>query len=89
WASFYAKRLKEQAGDKEQRKALMNSVNPKYILRNYIAQRAIERAESEDYTEINKVYNILKRPFDEQPEFEDYSKPAPDEYKDLTLSCSA
>lgn len=89
WAAFYSKRLKEEQSNKSRRKELMDSVNPKYILRNYIAQRAIEKAQSEDYTEINKIYKILQNPFDQQPEFEEYSKPAPEEYRNLSLSCSA
>ncbi|NIP38854.1 MAG: YdiU family protein [Candidatus Dadabacteria bacterium] len=89
WASFYSKRLKEELGSKTERKKLMNSVNPKYILRNYIAQIAIEKAQQGDYTEISKVYKILRSPFSEQPEHGEYSKPAPDKYRNLSLSCSA
>nr|NIS07664.1 hypothetical protein [Candidatus Dadabacteria bacterium]NIV42214.1 hypothetical protein [Candidatus Dadabacteria bacterium]NIX14750.1 hypothetical protein [Candidatus Dadabacteria bacterium] len=89
WAAFYSKRIKEEQSSKQARKELMNSVNPKYILRNYIAQIAIEKAQAGDYSEINMVYNILKNPFDEQPEFEEYSKTAPEEYRNLSLSCSA
>ena len=89
WASFYAKRLKEESSVKSKRNKFMNSVNPKYILRNYIAQMVIEKAQAGDYTEISKVYKILKTPFDEQPEFEEYSDPAPEKYRNLSLSCSA
>jgi uncharacterized protein YdiU (UPF0061 family) len=89
WASYYAKRLKEESSIKSRRSKLMNSVNPKYILRNYIAQLAIENAEEGDYSEIDNIYRILQSPFDQQPEYEEYSKPAPEEYRNLALSCSA
>ena len=89
WASYYAKRLKDESSNKTDRNILMDSVNPKYILRNYIAQKAIEKAEQGDYSEISKVYTILKNPFTEQPEYEEYCKPAPKQYRNLTLSCSA
>jgi len=89
WASYYAKRLKEEPNIKTERKKLMNSVNPKYILKNYIAQKAIAKAEQGDYSEISKVYTILKNPFTEQPEYKEYCKPAPKQYRNLSLSCSA
>ena len=48
----------------------MKLVNPKYVLRNWMAQLAIDAAEEEDYSVANELFELLKNPYDEQPEFE-------------------
>ena len=48
----------------------MRSVNPKYVLRNWMAQLAIDAAEKGDFTVAEELYNLLKSPYEEQPEFE-------------------
>ena len=48
----------------------MKNSNPKYVLRNWMAQLAIDAAEKEDYSIANELYEILKQPYDEQPKFE-------------------
>ena len=68
----------------------MDSVNPKFILRTYIAEQAIREAEdNQDYTEIEKVRKILMRPFDDQPEYEKYANEPPEWAKEISLSCSS
>ena len=49
----------------------MNDANPKYVLRNWMAQLAIDAAEKEDYSVAEELYELLKKPYDEQPEFEE------------------
>jgi len=49
----------------------MNAVNPKYVLRNWMAQLSIDKAEKGDFSLVNELYILLKRPYDEQPEMED------------------
>lgn len=46
----------------------MNSINPKYVLRNYLAQIAIDKAENHDFSEVNELLELLRKPHDEQPE---------------------
>lgn len=89
WAQRYAARLRQEGINADERKAAMNRRNPKYILRNYLAQQAIDRAEAGDYSEIEKLHTILQRPFDEQPEHEAYAEPPPDWGKTLEISCSS
>ena len=71
------------------RKAAMDSVNPKYVLRNYLAQVAIEKAQNKDYTEVARLLAVLERPFDEQPDNEHYAALPPDWASHLEVSCSS
>ena len=67
----------------------MNKVNPKYILRNYLLQIAIEKAEKGDFSEVDKLLKIMESPFKEQVENESYAKLPPDWSNDLEVSCSS
>ena len=89
--SEYKKRLAEENITDDQRQEIMKQKNPKYILRNWIAQSAIEKAENDDFSEVQHLYKILSQPFQEHPEAENlgYSKPPPSWSKDLVVSCSS
>ena len=89
WLVKYQQRLKEESLDETERQQAMAAVNPKYVLRNYLAQQAIEKAETGDYEELERLAKILSRPFDEQTEFEDYAKQPPDWGKRISVSCSS
>ncbi len=71
------------------RETRMNRVNPKYILRNYLAQNAISAAENGDYSEVQKLFTILQHPFDEQTEHDEYANLPPHWGKTLEISCSS
>ena len=68
WFAKYAERLQSEETTDEERKAKMNTVNPKYVLRNYMAQIAIDNADNGDYSTIDELYQLLKKPYDEQPD---------------------
>lgn len=89
WSVQYRKRLILEESDDVKRKKAMNAVNPKYILRNYLVQIAIEKAQNDDFTEVNKLLKILENPFDEQEEFESYSQLPPSWASELDISCSS
>ncbi len=90
WAGAYRRRLISEGSVDDERKEAMSSINPKYILRNYLAERAIRKAEDDgDYSEIERLRLLLKNPFSEQPDFEEYSKPAPPSERGLVISCSS
>ncbi|HEX7175285.1 MAG TPA: YdiU family protein [Pyrinomonadaceae bacterium] len=89
WAADYRARLSEERSEPAARKALMDSVNPKYVLRNYLAQNAITRAEGRDYSEIQRLLELLSDPFAEHPGMEDYAAPPPAWGRGLVLSCSS
>nr|WP_315239206.1 YdiU family protein [uncultured Flavobacterium sp.] len=93
WFTDYLERLNlEHISDKE-RIVLQNSVNPKYVLRNYMAQLAIDEADKEDYSLITELYELLKKPYDEQPEYEKWFAKRPDWARSKVgcsmLSCSS
>lgn len=61
----------------EQRKIQMDSVNPKYVLRNYLCQTAIDSAELGDFGEVRRLLKLMERPYDEQPGMEKYARLPP------------
>lgn len=63
--------------------------NPKYILRNHLAQKAIEQAEQGDFTEMERLIEILRRPYDDQPEHQAYAADAPPRSSQAPISCSS
>jgi uncharacterized protein YdiU (UPF0061 family) len=63
----------------------MDLVNPKYILRNHLAQIAIEKAQQGDYSETSTLLQLLSKPF----EYEDYAKPPPADLEKIEVSCSS
>lgn len=90
WAQMYIARIaREPATNQEDRRARMHAVNPLYILRNYLAQRAIEAAEQGDYSEVRRLHQVLCTPFEEQPGMDSYAQRPPDWGKHLEISCSS
>jgi serine/tyrosine/threonine adenylyltransferase len=90
WAASYRARLQSEAGTDAERKARMDKVNPKYILRNYLAQVAIGKAEQErDFSGVDRLLDLLSRPYDEQPGMESYAAPSPEWGLKLEVSCSS
>jgi uncharacterized protein YdiU (UPF0061 family) len=90
WAESYRARLQSEPGAEAERQERMDRANPKYILRNYLAQDAIRQAgEDRDFSEVNRLLSLLQHPFDEQPEMERYAAPAPDWARHIEVSCSS
>ncbi|MDY7578842.1 YdiU family protein [Herbaspirillum sp. RTI4] len=89
WAVQYRARLRQENSQDQPRKLAMDQINPKYVLRNYLAQQAIEKAEQKDFSEVATLLQILQHPFDEQPEYERYAELPPDWAQHLEVSCSS
>ena len=87
WLKIYAKRLQEEKLSHQQRKEKMNAVNPKYVLRNYMAQLAIDAADKGNYDLIDEFYILLKKPYEEQPENEKWFAKRP-EWARHKVGCS-
>ncbi len=89
WAQQYRARLQDEPASDAERQQAMNRVNPKYVLRNYLAQVAIEKAQNKDYSEIHRLLSVLRRPYDEQEENASYAALPPDWASHLEVSCSS
>ncbi len=93
WFDRYDFRLAEEHRADEDRKIDMDQVNPKYVLRNYMAQLAIDDANNGNYELIHEFYNVLKRPYEEQPEYQKWFAKRPEWARDKVgcsmLSCSS
>ncbi|GAB2182208.1 YdiU family protein [Denitratisoma sp. agr-D3] len=93
WLLAYRERLRAegQSGEDQDRNraTAMNRVNPRYVLRNHLAQRAIEQAQAGDPTEIERLLALLADPFEEKPGWEDYAAPPPADAPAIEVSCSS
>jgi len=88
WLRTYAARAAAEHADPVARVASMNATNPLYVLRNYLAQLAIEAAEGGDPSEIERLLAVLHHPYDEQPGCERYAEKRP-EWARHKAGCSA
>ncbi|KAI3936289.1 hypothetical protein MKW92_041485 [Papaver armeniacum] len=77
WVKAYIQELVASEIPDEERKVAMNSVNPRYVLRNYLCQSAIDMAEQGDYEELHRLLKVMERPFEEQPGMEKYARLPP------------
>lgn len=77
WIKSYIQELSTTGVLDEERKVSMNFVNPKYILRNYLCQNAIDAAEQGDFEEVRQLLKVMQCPFDEQPGMEKYARLPP------------
>lgn len=89
WVAQYRRRLQQENSRDAERREAMHAVNPKYVLRNYLLQSAIEKAQDKDFSEINTLLQVLQRPFDDQPEHQKYADRPPDWARSLKVSCSS
>ena len=87
WLDRYNERI--QYIDTTERKKQMLSNNPKYVLKNYMLQVAIDAAANGDFTVVDDLYKIAQNPFEEHPEFQRWAEATPKEFKNQKLSCSS
>ncbi|WP_421252511.1 protein adenylyltransferase SelO [Aeromonas sp. 600724] len=89
WLERYRARLMREGSEDAVRKAQMDAINPKYVLRNALAQQVIDAADAGDMQPFERLFAALQHPYDEQPEYEDLATPTPAWYCGGELSCSS
>ncbi len=89
WAQRYRSRLERETESALVRSHRMRQVNPRFVLRNYLAESAIRAAQQGDFEPVAELRRVLERPFDEHPEHEAWAAEPPDWACSLTLSCSS
>jgi len=89
WLDSYDERLKENNSSVEERQEKMLKTNPKFVLKNYMLQEAIDAADKGDYTLVDALFNIAQNPYAEHEEYERWAEITPDVFKNKKLSCSS
>jgi uncharacterized protein YdiU (UPF0061 family) len=88
WLQRYAARISQESGEAAVRVQRMNGANPKYVPRNYLAQLAIDALENGDASVLERLMQVFKRPYDEQPEHDELAGRRP-EWARHRAGCSA
>lgn len=78
WMRRYKARVRDDGTPDEVRRQRMNAVNPHYVLRNYLAQLAIDKAEAGDFSMIHELLDVLRNPYDEQSGKEEFAGKRPE-----------
>ena len=89
WIESYKKRHDKESKPIAKKILLMNANNPKYILRNYMAQEVIEAAENSDFSALETLIEVINSPYDELEQYEHFANRSPDWAKNLEISCSS
>lgn len=89
WLNLYREVLTEYHISDDQRRAVMQKANPKFVLKNYIAQEAIDAALNGDFETVQIMYELFKNPYQIPIGFEYWMAPTPEGKKSLIVSCSS
>ncbi|MCK5191308.1 MAG: YdiU family protein [Methylococcales bacterium] len=93
WLRLYILRVQKEGTHQTDKKQRMNAVNPKYVLRNYLSQLAIDKAEQGEFSMVKELLELMRHPYDEQPDKEEFAKKRPDWARNKPgcsqLSCSS
>ena len=89
WIKSYQERQSKEPTSIAKKILLIKANNPKYILRNYMAQEVIEAAESSDFSALETLIEVITSPYEELEQYEHFANRSPDWAKNLEISCSS
>ena len=89
WIISFQDRHAKEVLSADKTVTLMNQSNPKFILRNYMAQEAIDAAENSDFSQLETLITVITTPFEELKEYQNFANKSPAWAKDLEISCSS
>jgi uncharacterized protein YdiU (UPF0061 family) len=89
WLDAYDERLAQNRSSEAERHTDMLETNPKYVLKNYMLQEAIDAAQKGEYGLVDDLFRIAQAPFEEHPKFERWAGPTPEAFRNTKLSCSS
>jgi len=89
WLDRYDERLKDNTSSQVEKERQMFRTNPKYVLKNYMLQEAIDAAKEGNFSLVGALFKIAQEPFAEHPEFERWAGATPEQFKNNKLSCSS
>lgn len=89
WLNRYEDILENQSITKEQRQQRLRKINPKYVLKNYMIQEAIDKANHDDFSLVKDLMKIAQDPYAQHSELEKYASATPQDYSNQRLSCSS
>ena len=89
WLEHYDQRLQKEQPETTERHKQMLVTNPKYVLKNYMLQYAIDKANRGDFSGVEEMLKLAQAPFDEHPDLESFAGVSPKSVKNLKLSCSS
>lgn len=89
WLHAYRQRLQQDECDEDKRRQRMKQASPRYVLRNYLAQRVIDELARGDSQLLARVHQALCQPYDDQPDMADLAALPPEWGKQLVISCSS
>ena len=87
WLTTHAERVRREGRDGDARRAAMQRTNPRYVMRNYLAQVVIDRATAGDMGGIGELLDVMRAPYAEQPGREAYAALRP-EWAVSKVGCS-
>ncbi len=89
WLQLYDERLAKEQRSLDDRRNAMLQTNPKYILKNYMLEEAIQKAQQGDFSMVETLLYLASHPYDELPEYEHFAQETPEHHKNIGLSCSS
>jgi hypothetical protein len=89
WIDRYERRLERETRAASERAAAMNAANPRIVLRNHLAQEAIEAAQAGDDEPVRRLLGALRNPYSDDPAVAAYDRPAPAGHPPIVVSCSS